>query len=298
MYREKPGAQRGSGALVTLRRYLDPMAAELDRARLSADGIEAHVREAASFNPALSGVTGGARLEVRAVDAERAEALLDAPSAEADEPLDDGEGEDVVRCPRCELAYCFHEKANLEMSSAAVGIAFLAAPILAFRRKRWHCHKCGHVWDDPKEGPRRMTALAPGDPRPVFRLRRDHGGMGLFLGLMLMLPASLVVALLPRSLTPLVVLALVLPIVGYFFGKSWGYDVCSAPGCRAPLTPDREDCPRCKGDIAGVIALASEHHAAAADFRRELAALHAEDEAASPKKTKRKRSVSDDGDRR
>lgn len=287
MYREKTDVPSGTGELVTVRRYLDPVAAELDKSRLTSEGIESYVREAASFNPALAGAAGGTRLEIRAGDLERAEALLE--PARGEEPLDDGEEAGVVRCPRCELAYCFHERMNIEASAGAVAMAFWAAPFLTSRKKRWHCHKCGHVWDDAKEGPAAMTSLLAGDPRPIFRLQRAHGGMGLFVGVMMAMLGGLSLPglLAPRDASP-IVLALVFfaPVVGWAIGRSLKYDVCSSPGCRAPLTHDREDCPRCKGEIAGMVRSAAAHYSAAADFRRELAALRAKDGGRKKKKAK------------
>jgi hypothetical protein len=285
-YRSKTDAPSGTGELVTFRRYLDPVQAQMDRARLSAEGIEAHVIEAASYNPMLSGAAGGTQLQVREGDLRRVEALLqDGP---AEQPRDDGEEAGVVRCPRCELAYCFHERLRLEGSSAATALAFLAAPFMVLLPKRWHCHKCGHVWDDPKEGPAEMTKLDADDPRPVFRLRRRHAGMGVFLGVMTGFFAMLIApSALPRDLAWLGFVGFCATTgLGYAIGRSWFYDLCSEPSCRAQLTPDREDCPRCKGALAGVIRSAEEHYAAAADFRRDLAALSKRD---APRKKKKKK---------
>jgi hypothetical protein len=287
-YRSTSEAHSGTGDLVTVRRYLDPIAAQLDRTRLSAEGIEAYVIEAASFNPLLSGAGGGTRLQVREGDLARAESLLqDHPE---EQPRDDGEGAGVVRCPRCELAYCFHERLRLEGSSAMTALAIVAAPFMTLWPKRWHCHKCGHVWDDPKQGPVEMTKLEDDDPHPIFRLRRGHAGMGLFLGLMIAPSGAFVTAAaLPDGLgLPIAILLYAGPLFGWLIGRSLRYDVCSEPSCRAVLSSDREDCPRCKGSIAGVIASADEHYAAAADFRRELCALHEKDRAPLPKKKKKK----------
>lgn len=291
MYRTKEDASAGTGELVTVQSYLDPTAAQLARSNLASHGIEAHVIEAASFNPILSAATGGARVEVRSGDLGRAEAILREQPGEAE--LDDGEGSGVVRCPRCELAYCFHERMRLEGSSAAAALSFLAAPLLFLFRKRWHCHRCGFVWDDAAAGPAAMTALAPDDPVPVFRLRRAHPGMGLFLGFL----AGFVVQLLfiagstgGQNAPPwafLVSFGLV-PALGFQIGRSLGHEVCSEPGCRTRLARDQEECPRCRGSIAGTVASVEEHYAAVAEVRRELAAFHAR-ELAAPKKKKKAR---------
>jgi len=268
-----PATPPGEGHLVTVRRYLDPIDAQLARVHLSAEGIHAYVIEAASFNPLLTGAAGGVQLQVSERDVERVEAILSASAPGKSAALDDDEGPDAVRCPECELAYCFHQRRRVRTSSA-IPLAFLVSiPALLFGRKRWHCHKCGHVWDDPKEGPAKMTRLEPGDPRPVFRLRRGHGGMGLFVGLIAGFLGGVVAG-------PELGLAIALGaiLVGWLIGRSLRYDVCSEPECRAPLPSDAEDCARCKGSVAGMISGAEKHFSAAADFRRELAALRAKPE--------------------
>lgn len=288
-YRDKLDGASGTGKLITVRRYLDPVAAQMDRTLLSANGIESHVFEAASYNPMLSGAAGGTQLQVREGDLQRVERLLEVHPGEA-ASNDDEEEAAGVRCPRCELAYCFHERLRLEGSSAAAALAILAAPLMLFLPRRWHCHKCGHAWDDPKEGPAAMTKLEEGDPRPVFRLRRAHSGMGLFLGLLAGFCGSiLVAAALPRGAGGELAFAALVgaPFVGWAVGHWWQYDLCSEPDCRTALTSDRSTCPRCSGAIAGVVRSADEHHAAAADFRRELSALRAADRAREGEKKKR-----------
>lgn len=272
MYRS-PADPPPGGPLVTVRRYLDAIAAELDRVKLEAEGVTAYVIEAARFNPALNAALGGVQLQVGERDVHRVEAILGREAPEESEvTADDGEGPDAVRCPRCELAYCFHERARARASTAFSLVPLLMGALLVFSsRKRWRCHKCGHVWDDPKEGPAQVTPLGPDDPRPVFRLRRAHPGMGLFVGAIIGFLGSLAA----RTVDPIGNLLIVAgPLVGWFVGRSMQYDLCSLPGCRAPLPSDAETCPRCGGAVAGVIRRAEAHFSAAADFRRELAEVH------------------------
>ena len=68
-----------------------------------------------------------------------------------------------------------------------------------------------------------------------------------------------------------------LVVLGCLVGSRIGSDLCSEPTCRAPLPAGAEECPRCKGSVAGAVSSAREHYAAAADFRRELAAIRADD---------------------
>ena len=150
---------------------------------------------------------------------------------------------------------------------------------MIFGRKRWHCARCEHVWDDARKGPAEMTRLEPGDPRPVFRLRRAHAGMGLMLGLVAGFFAAIV---LRGGLGVLVGIAAT--AVAWILGAAMRYEVCSEPQCRAPLPPDAEECPGCKGTLAGEVRAAADHYAAAADVRREMAALRGTRKKATGKK--------------
>ncbi len=70
MEKEKDG-------LVTLRRYLNPLEAELDRARLEAEGIPSFLQDATI--PALTTTDSpGVRLQVAREDEERAREALEA----------------------------------------------------------------------------------------------------------------------------------------------------------------------------------------------------------------------------
>src|SRR5262249_20434180 len=120
---------------------------------------------------------------------------------------------------------------------AAVGAVILVLPLMLFGPKRWHCHKCDHIWDDPKAGPKEMTRLEPDDPRPVFRLARGHGGMGLFLGASIGGVSALVL-----HGDAAAVAFLVATLLGWLIGRSIRSSVCSEPTCRAPLPRGAEEC--------------------------------------------------------
>lgn len=289
-YRDKPEPDPREDELVTVANYIDVVEAEMAKADLSAIGVRAFVIEAAGYNPMLSHAAGGVRLMVRDADAGVATAhLADRRISDARSDFDDGsDGDpDAVRCPRCELAYVAFEKRRLTtpISMNPLWFAFLPVPILAmaalpfasiFSAKRYRCHKCLHVWDDKNAGPSEMTALAPDDPRPVFRFRRGSAGLGVFLGL---LGGKLLeLALLPGSWW----LLLVGPVVGYAVGGAVQKDVCS--NCRAPLPEDATECKSCRGTVAGVIRRAHDHFSEAATVRRELAVDR--ERVAAKKKTK------------
>jgi putative signal transducing protein len=265
---------------ITVARYLDVTEAQLARVRLGGEGIEAFVIEGTGFNPLLNGASGGVQLQVRERDLDRAQAILAEVLPEADEDADPflPGGERVVRCPRCELEYCSFTRGSL---------------VLLDTTERWRCQKCEHVWDDPDAGPQRMTPREPGDPRPVFRLARRKSGMGFFLGLMVGFFGLMVVSsgvfgrnLLDGSLSLMIVGSAIL--MGWLIGRSARSQVCSEPSCRAPLPRDAEECPRCKGTIAGSIESAPEHFSVAADARREVAISRQGE--MTPKKKKKKKS--------
>ncbi|MEZ4311166.1 MAG: DUF2007 domain-containing protein [Polyangiaceae bacterium] len=257
-YREPP-PQEGDDDIVTVATRSSALEAEMAREYLKDHGIVAFSHEAASFNPILNEIAGGARVLVRAADEVRARSLL-ARAAKAI-PEDD-EVDDEVRCPRCELTYCFHETAFQQLrreGTRAGGLALLFA-LLAVSRPRWRCGKCLHVWDDEHEGPRRRTALHPDDPRPVFRWRRRHPGTGLFFGLVVGFLAG--AALAGANVSPYFSLPVLLlpPIVGWFLGRRSVRDICSEPSCRAALPQGAHECPACGGAIAGVIERPHEHY--------------------------------------
>lgn len=278
---------------VTVARYLDVTEAQLARVRLGGEGIEAFVIEGAGFNPLLSGAVGGVQLQVRERDIDRAREILAEVPEEADEDSDPYvDGERVVRCPRCELEYCFHERARV-VRNAPMPILVIANLFVAgASTPRWRCRKCEHVWDDPGAGPLQVTRLLPGEPKPVFRLRRGQAGMGLFLGLMVGFFGTMVIGSgafgreNAHGVFPVSVLALS-GLMGWLLGRSMRRDVCSEPSCRAPLPRGAEECPACKGTVSGTIPSAPEHFAAAAEARREIAASRQTDVPRKKKKKKR-----------
>ncbi|HTJ80306.1 MAG TPA: hypothetical protein VL400_01250 [Polyangiaceae bacterium] len=280
-YREPPRLPPERDELVVVRTFSDSVEAGLARSTLASEGIHAWVTESLGYNPALSSAIGGTELKVRLSDAERAQALLDRVDRTRVSIEEDDEPEGTIRCPRCELPYCFFEKPRLASAqSSLLGVAGLVFAVFAPRR--WRCHKCLHVWDDPKAGPARPTPLPEDAPRPVFRLRRPHVGMGVFAG-WLAGTAGLLVVEGPAALRLMVGGMVLGGVVGSFFGS----DVCSEPSCRGPLARDLTTCPKCHGGIAGRVASAPEHFAASADFRRELALTEAREAARLPK-TKKK----------
>jgi hypothetical protein len=281
----RPYAERGpTRGLVTVQSYGDLLEAELARTRLGSEDIDAVVIEPTGFNPLLTAAAGGVLLQVDESDRVRAEEVLAQPLPEADEIVDEEDEGGSVRCPRCELTYCSYTRM---LPTSSYPHPLIALGLLA--PKRWRCSRCEHVWNDAEEGPRTLTRLLPGDPRPIFRLGRAHPGMGLFVGGIAGLFGALMIggAIGPAGglIWPLAT------VLGWLVGRSFRADFCSAPQCRAVLPPGAEACPRCKGAVAGAIKRAAQHYSAAADFRRELAALRASDAKKRSKHRKKKSSA-------
>jgi hypothetical protein len=267
---------------VTLRKYLDPIEGQLDRDRLDDAGIDARLVEP-STNPLFTGTTGGVHVLVDSADVARAAAILreHAPSPVVD---DEPDQDAKVRCPRCELEYCTHRRPYLRsLGAVATGLSLVGLPLLIFGEKRWHCERCEYVWDDATSGPAQLTRLRPGDARPVFRLRRAHPGMGMLVGLVAGFFASMATSRAFRDGRG-AVLFVATTVLGWLVGRAVGGDVCSDPKCRTPLPRSAETCPGCRNGVAGRVRSAAEHYAAAAEFRRDLAALRAKD----AKRAKRK----------
>ena len=286
----------GTDDIVTVASYVTILEAEMSRQYLEAHGVRAFSQDAASFNPLLSVAAGGARVLVRGADEGRARWFLERVSRTPATGREDDDEEGDVRCPRCELTYCFQEKA---FSNGAQQLA-LDSPVLALfvlpfraRRLRWRCHKCLHVWEDAAEGPRRATPLDPDDPRPVFRWRSRRTGLGVMMGLVLMVGVwGIAAAVGAKSLFFLALGLIPLP-VGILLGARVVVDVCSAHHCRAVLPAEASECPSCHGTVAGVIEFAHQHHAGAAQFRRELRA--AKQARAKKRRAKKRRAPRPDG---
>lgn len=249
--------------LVVIDTFSDRVSAELARAHLDAHGVRAFVIDATSFNPLLTHAAGGVRLSVSASDEEMARGLLQERRERelCDEERDEDDDPDahVVRCPRCELEYCFFEAPPL------LGGGSLLSALLHRNDRRWRCRTCGHAWDDEHEGPKRRTMLPEGEPKAVFRLERSRGAVASLFGLIAGFVAGVATG------TPLYLMAGMGGLAGRLIGGGLGYAVCSDPACRAPLGRDATRCGRCHGAVWGSIDAPSDHWVRTAEYRREVA---------------------------
>lgn len=133
--------------LVTVEAYTTAWEAQLAKARLESEGIDAVVADENLSRLYCATVVGGVKLRVREQDATRASELLRTrhPIAEiylvteADLPL-------PPRCPTCSSDNLAFERFS---RAGFVGFWILLGFPLPLPRSRWSCRSCGAVW---KEG--------------------------------------------------------------------------------------------------------------------------------------------------
>ncbi len=256
--------------LVILRRYGNTVEAHIAGGLLEAAGIHAVVIEAAGFDPTLNESLATV-LRVHEADVAEATAVLNASEPSDTDPQPGGD--DVVRCPRCELEYCYFGRPRGVSSVPGAALWFALASLVG-TTKRWRCTKCGHVWDDPEQGPTIPSQFAADDPRPVFYLKRARPGLGVFWGAAFGLGLFILLGSPPYS----VLLIPTVAMVGWLIGRSYKYGVCSEPQCRARLRTRDQRCPQCDKTVAGTISTAREHYTAVAEVRREFTALREREE--------------------
>ncbi len=114
--------------------FSDAMAAHLARARLEAEGIEAHVydQHMVTNEPLLSGALGGVKVAVAASDAEAARRLLA-----------DKHAVEASTCPRCDSTQI--ERLELGRRAAFLTIISLGFPI-GRTKSSLRCEECEHRW--------------------------------------------------------------------------------------------------------------------------------------------------------
>ncbi len=141
------------GGIVTVAAGLSPLAAELLRGRLAAEGIGATVQDAffAGLDPVRGMAAGGARVRVRAADEARARAVV----VDVDRP----DAAPAGACPRCGGPLQPWSAEGLASAAAAVG-AFLAFGQGLPARRAPFCPAC----DRDRDGGRDRDGDRPGRP--------------------------------------------------------------------------------------------------------------------------------------
>jgi len=131
--------------LVTIRQFRDLPEALLAKGSLESAGIECFLADdnLVRLDWFISNFIGGIKLNVRAVDAENAQKLLDEPILEGLYVQGVGLYEQP-RCPKCQsLDVNFQE---LDRPIAYMS-AFLRMPV-PVQRPAWRCHACDTEWED------------------------------------------------------------------------------------------------------------------------------------------------------
>ena len=131
--------------LVTIRQFRDLPEALLAKGSLESAGIECFLADEnlVRLDWFISNFIGGIKLNVRTVDVENAQKLLD-------EPILEGlyvQGVGLYEQPRC--PYCQSLDVNFQELDRPIAYmsAFLRVPI-PVQRPAWRCHACDAEWED------------------------------------------------------------------------------------------------------------------------------------------------------
>lgn len=135
------------------------------------------------------------------------------------------------------------------------------------------------VPEERKDGDRGIVGLNEG--KPVFRVERTMSGR---LGKVIIMATLMGGGLVARSIKGIdlsmphmIIGGVVLAAIGMAVGRLFEDIRCSEPKCGAALKREMKVCPRCGGDVVGVIKHAKERLAAEEALRREKIGAQAED---------------------
>ena len=125
--------------LVTVARYSFPWEAQVNRARLEAEGIPAFVADEQTINMQwlYSDALGGVRLQVPSSCEQQARALL---SEDRSDELDACQASEQPQCPRCSTALQSRQRGRRWAFLIFIGLHFPLFPT----RNILHCEHCGY----------------------------------------------------------------------------------------------------------------------------------------------------------
>lgn len=141
----------GSGELVTVATFNDPLEAQLARGKLESVGIRSTLADdnLVAMDWYYTNAVGGVKLQVMPADVAVArEALAEVRAARTeresqgsvDEPMEAGE----PVCPKCGSADVYYERFSRKL--AFLSMLLLRVP-LPFLKQKWSCEACGHTWE-------------------------------------------------------------------------------------------------------------------------------------------------------
>lgn len=155
----------GAEELITVANFSHPTEADPVIAWLESEGIECFLtnEHTVTMNWLWSNAIGGVGVRVKAVDAERANEILQVAlnpdrsirvvlnpdtigdrSTPADSEADQGSDDSSeIRCPQCGSENVYYEKFSRRLAFASW--ALLGVP-LPFFKKKWKCRECEHLF--------------------------------------------------------------------------------------------------------------------------------------------------------
>jgi Flp pilus assembly protein TadD len=137
-----------SHELVTIAAFSFPAEAHVLRAKLEEEGVWAFVANEGivTANWLYSNAVGGAKLQVREHEVEKALEILgiELEGVEnTEDDLDESEQAEYTRCPNCNsesIRYEEYAKRGVFASHLLLGFP------LPFLKRKWHCKECGYEW--------------------------------------------------------------------------------------------------------------------------------------------------------
>lgn len=137
-----------SGKLVTIRAFSTLWEAEMARSRLDAEGVPAFVKDGHTINMnwLYSNALGGVKVQVAERELEKARQILSAPFEV--EVRDEGAEGCLIECPRCGNENIHYRVTGRRWTFLTWTLCGLP---LIWPRKRLHCGRCGHSWNDTEK---------------------------------------------------------------------------------------------------------------------------------------------------
>ena len=128
---------------VTVASYDEPYKANIAKIKLESEGIECFLgsENFVATYWLLSRAEGGIKLKVNEAEAKTATEILARKEALADTQSEEGEY-DLI-CPKCRSENIEYERYSWKM--AMLSILLFSLPV-TWRKKKYKCLDCGHIW--------------------------------------------------------------------------------------------------------------------------------------------------------
>ena len=124
---------------VTIATFTQPTEAHVIKGKLESEGVEAIIADehVLGVQPLYSHAIGGAKVQVKAEDVERARDILSEHSGAAQPALSE------VVCPDCQSKSVKVSAYTKPFALIALILFFFPFPFL---RRRWQCEDCNYSW--------------------------------------------------------------------------------------------------------------------------------------------------------